>query len=88
MDEQNKVNINWEKDNQGNLIPEIDNKQACLRCNRRPALSDGSDEGTYYCKECIIIRNKIDKIKFREYNEKPAPLDIWGKNNKLDPDDD
>lgn len=40
--------------------------QMCLRCNKEPALKDGSDEGFYYCKECIEIRARIDKNIVRE----------------------
>lgn len=38
-----------------------ENKQICLRCNKEPALRDGSDDGCYYCKNCIEARKKIDK---------------------------
>ena len=61
--------------------------QMCLRCNRRPALKDGSDEGEYYCKECIEVRSNIDKIKIREYKEKPEPLDIWKQKDLSDESD-
>lgn len=50
-------------------------EQTCLRCNKNPALKDGSDEGEYHCKECIEIRERIEretieKNKGKE-NEKP-----------------
>jgi late competence protein required for DNA uptake (superfamily II DNA/RNA helicase) len=62
----NEQNIKWGKDG----LPELDftdeNKQQCLRCGKKPASKDGSDDGEFYCKECIEIRNRIDKIKPKE----------------------
>ena len=52
-------------------LPELDfsedgRKQQCLRCFKNPALKDGSDDGEFYCQECIIIRNRIDKKPVNE----------------------
>jgi late competence protein required for DNA uptake (superfamily II DNA/RNA helicase) len=44
--------------------------QICLRCNVKPALNDGSDEGEYYCKECIEIRKTIDENLKKENKNK------------------
>lgn len=72
MDEKDKIDIVWEKDKKGNLLPEFREEQTCLRCNKKPALKDGSDEGEYYCNECIIARNKVDKIKVKGEESKNA----------------
>ena len=68
MVKEDKVNITWEADGKGNVTPDLDfgGEQICLRCNKRPALKDGSDEGEYYCKECIETRKEVDAINFKE----------------------
>ena len=40
--------------------------QLCMRCFKNLALKDGSDEGKYYCKECIDIRKIIEDKEIEE----------------------
>ena len=64
---ENTQNIKWDKEGLPNLdFGGDDRKQQCLRCYKKPALKDGSDDGEFYCKECIIIRNRIDKKPVNE----------------------
>jgi hypothetical protein len=56
------------------------NNQLCLRCFKANALRDGTDEGDYYCAECVNARKHFVKKLNKEtenlwemdrYNEDP-----------------
>ena len=55
---------------------EFTGKQVCLRCNKVPALKDGSDEGEYYCQSCIDYRKEVDNKnkQFSKDNEDKLKL--------------
>jgi hypothetical protein len=73
-----------ESENQIKSFDEGWDKQLCLRCFKKYALRDGTDEGDYYCEECIKIRKHYVKPKpedeplftKRKYTD---TLELWGK---------